>query len=158
MKTLRFTQTLPISLQEAWSFFASPVNLNLITPPQLQFKIQSEVPERMHKDLIIRYRIQPMMKIPMQWVTRISDIEDHVFFIDEQIKGPYKVWRHEHRFEEAEGGVLMTDTLTYDIGMGPIGWLAGKLWVDRQVEQIFAYRRGKLEQLFHPTQRRGDAT
>jgi len=148
MKTLQFTQWLPVSLDEAWNFFASPANLNLITPPGLKFTILSEVLGMMHKDLVIRYRIQPMMKIGMRWVTRITDIEDHVFFIDEQIKGPYKIWRHEHRFEEKEGGVLMTDTLKYDIGMGPIGWIAGKLWVDQQVRGIFEFRKNKLAEIF----------
>jgi ligand-binding SRPBCC domain-containing protein len=148
MKTLRFEQFLPITLDEAWSFFSSPANLNVITPPEMQFKILSEVPATMHKDLIIRYRIQPMMRIGMRWVTRISDVEHGVFFIDEQIKGPYKLWRHEHRFEAKEGGVLMTDILSYDIGLGPLGWIAGKVWVDKQVKGIFAFRNKKLEDIF----------
>ena len=148
MKTLRFEQFLPVTLEEAWTFFASPVNLDLITPPDLKFNILDTLPEKMHKDMIIRYRIRPMMNIPMKWITQITEYEEHVSFTDIQIKGPYKLWRHQHLFKSTEGGVLMTDILQYEIGFGPLGKLAGQLWVDRKVRQIFEFRRRKLQAIF----------
>src|SRR6185295_8575647 len=108
----------------------------------------SKLPDEMYSGLIIHYRIQPLLKIPMKWTTAITAFEKNKFFIDEQIKGPYKLWHHEHHFRAVEGGVLMRDELTYDIGMSFIGWLAGKLWVDQQVRSIFAYRRNKLSEMF----------
>lgn len=151
MKTLLFEQFIPLSLDEAWDFFSNPSNLNLITPEKLNFKTLSEVPRHMYQGLLIRYRIKPMMNIPMIWVTEITAVKDKEYFVDEQIKGPYKQWRHEHHFRAVDHGVMMSDKLTYTIGFGIIGKLAGALWVDHQVSEIFAYRKLKLIELFGNT-------
>ncbi len=148
MKTLIYEQFIPASLDEVWSFFATPDNLNLITPGNMHFKTISDVPPKMYEGLIIRYRIKPMMNIPMTWVTRISALSEKEYFIDEQIKGPYKMWVHHHQFKVADKGVLMTDRITYKIGFGIFGTLLGILWVDRQVENIFRYRRNRVKSIF----------
>jgi len=148
MKYLEFEQFLPIPIEQAWHFFSSPDNLNRITPPHLKFRVLDKLPDEMYKGLIIRYRIQPMLNIPMKWITEITAFEKNKFFIDEQIKGPYKVWHHEHHFKTVAGGVIMTDKLTYDIGWSFLGWLVGRLWVDQQVRNIFSYRRSKLNEMF----------
>ena len=69
-------------------------------------------------------------------------------FADTQIKGPYKTWIHEHHFTAVENGVMMKDILKYDVGYGLLGKLASILWVDKQVREIFTYRKQKLEHLF----------
>lgn len=153
-RQLEFKQFLPIPIEKAWHFFSSPANLNLITPPQLKFHILDKLPEEMYRGLVIRYRIQPMLSIPMKWVTEITALEKNKFFIDQQIKGPYKFWQHDHRFKAVEGGVLMTDKLTYNIGWSFLGWIAGKLWVDKQVQNIFAFREKKLKEMFLISSRR----
>lgn len=148
MKYLEFEHHLPMTLDEAWTFFASPANLNLITPADLDFKILDALPAQMYQGLMIRYKIKPMLNIPLDWVTEITMIKDKEYFIDEQRKGPYRIWHHEHHFKVVEGGVLMTDKLYYDIGMSFIGTIAGALWVDKQVQKIFTYRKTKLNELF----------
>lgn len=148
MKQLTFKQFLPISTEEAWAFFSSPKNLNLITPPGVYFKILNDVPEKMYPGTMIVYKIKPFLNIPFNWVTEITFIEEHKYFIDEQRKGPYRIWHHEHHFEKVNGGVMMTDILYYDIGMSFIGWLAGKLFVHKKVESIFNFRYQKLEEFF----------
>ena len=148
MKELIFEQFLPISLREAWAFFASPLNLNLITPEKLKFRMISQLPEKMEKGLIIRYTIRPMINLPVNWVTKISAFEEEIMFADTQIKGPYKTWIHEHHFTAVENGVMMKDILKYDVGYGLLGKLASILWVDKQVREIFTYRKQKLEHLF----------
>ena len=147
MKYLEFEHLLPMTLDEAWSFFSSPGNLNLITPDDLDFKILDTLPDQMYQGLMIRYKIKPMLNIPLDWVTEITMIKDKEYFIDEQRKGPYRIWHHEHHFKEVQGGVLMTDKLYYDIGMSFIGTIAGALWVDKQVQKIFTYRKTKLNEL-----------
>ena len=148
MKVLKQEQFLPISLETAWSFFATPKNLNLVTPKDMVFEITSELPERLYEGLIITYRIKPMMNIPMNWCTEITHIQEQQFFVDEQRKGPYNIWHHEHHFKAVEGGVLMTDLLHYDIGKSIFGWVAGKLFVHKKVKEIFAYRYRILERYF----------
>jgi ligand-binding SRPBCC domain-containing protein len=149
MKQLIQKQLLPISLDEAWDFFATPKNLNEVTPPDLVFKILSDVPDKMYEGLIISYKIQPMLKISLSWHTEITHIKERQFFVDEQRLGPYQIWHHEHHFEAVDGGVMMTDIfLHYHVGMGPLGWLASKLFVDKKVEQIFQFRYQRLAEYF----------
>ena len=81
-------QFLPVSLNEAWDFFVIPKNLNAVTPKKLDFKILSDAPEKMYEGLLIHYKIKPMINISMHWVTEITHIKEHVYFVDEQRKGP----------------------------------------------------------------------
>jgi ligand-binding SRPBCC domain-containing protein len=148
MHVIKTEQFLPVSLDEAWRFFATPNNLNAITPPDVKFEILSEVPAEMYEGLLITYIIRPMLNIPMYWVTEITHIKHQQLFVDEQRIGPYRMWHHEHHFKAVEGGVLMTDIVSYDIGKWVLGWLAGKLFVHRTINSIFNYRRTRLGQLF----------
>ena len=148
MHILKQEQFLPISLSEAWDFFSTPRNLNEITPDDLDFEICSELPDHVYKGLMITYRIRPILNIPVNWCTEITQVKEKEFFVDEQRSGPYKIWHHEHHFKSTEGGVLMTDILQYEIGKSIFGWLAGKLFVHKKVKQIFDYRYKKLETYF----------
>jgi ligand-binding SRPBCC domain-containing protein len=148
VKKLVFVQKLPITLDAAWEFFSSPKNLNEITPADMTFKITSDVSALMYEGMFITYKISPFLGIQMDWCTEITHIKDRAFFVDEQRKGPYNIWHHEHHFEAVSGGVKMTDILHYDIGKGPLGPIAGALFVDAKVQGIFNYRFKKLEELF----------
>ncbi len=101
-------QFLPISLEEAWGFFATPRNLADITPPDMGFEIRQPFDGRpMYTGQLIRYTVRPLAGIPLQWVTRIDEVEPLHMFVDTQLKGPYKRWWHRHTFEAVQGGVLM---------------------------------------------------
>ena len=103
----------------------------------------------MHAGQLITYRISPLPGLWLHWLTEIRHVTEGVSFVDEQRAGPYKFWYHEHRFEPMAGGVKMHDCVTYDIGWGPFGWLAGKLWVHEQLHRIFAYRCQRVEEIFN---------
>jgi len=148
MKKLKQEQFLPISLDEAWKFFATPKNLNEVIPNDMVFEIISELPETMYAGLLINYRLKPMLNIPINWCTEITHIKEKEYFVDEQRKGPYRIWHHEHHFKAVEGGVVMTDILHYDIGKWIVGKIAGKLFVNKKVKRIFAYRFTLLESYF----------
>ncbi len=148
MKQLIQKQILPISLEQAWDFFATPKNLNEITPEGLKFEMISDLPDVMYEGLLILYYIKPMLNLKVFWCTEITHIKEQQFFVDEQRKGPYAIWHHEHHFKAVPGGVEMTDIIHYDIGKSFIGWLAGKLFVDKKVKAIFEYRYTTLETYF----------
>jgi len=150
IRTLIHKQLLPVSLDKAWNYFATPANLQDITPEDMTFEIISPIPDKMYQGLIILYVIRPFANIPMRWCTEITHIQEHRFFVDNQKSGPYKMWHHEHHFEEKDGGVLMTDILHYDIGKSFLGWIAGALFVHKKVQNIFTYRKKRLEQIFSP--------
>lgn len=138
-------------MEEAWDFFSKPENLNEITPEDMSFQILSGAGERTYAGQIIRYRIKPLLNIPTSWVTEITQCVDREYFIDEQRFGPFKFWHHQHRFQEVDGGVLMTDILHYALPFGIIGEWMGKLFIHQKVKGIFSFRARKLDQLFPKT-------
>lgn len=148
MRHLRREQFIPAEPDQVWSFFATPLNLNELTPPDVRFQILDEIPARMYAGQIIRYRISPLPGVWLKWVTEITVVEAGLRFIDEQRAGPYKFWRHEHRFVPEDGGVRMFDHVAYTVGWGPLGWIAERLWINRQLRKIFDYRQRRVREIF----------
>lgn len=139
---LEYTQVLPVSLERAWDFFSQPDNLPHITPPYMRFTVTSPAQgQSIYPGQIITYTLRPVLGIPMRWVTEITHVRDKEYFVDEQRAGPYRMWHHEHHFQEVEAGVLMKDIVHYQIPFGPLGRFANFLFVQRQLESLFAFRR-----------------
>jgi ligand-binding SRPBCC domain-containing protein len=150
MHILECSQFLPISQEQAWDFFSSPGNLNAITPPHMGFKVLSGFKEgdRMYAGMVIRYTVKPLLGIPLNWVTEITHVDHLNYFVDEQRFGPYSFWHHQHFFKPVKNGVEMRDIVHYKIPFGPLGLIADKILVRKQVEGIFTYRTQKLKSLF----------
>jgi ligand-binding SRPBCC domain-containing protein len=125
---IKLKQFLPLSLDEAWDFFSSPENLVKITPPSMNFRI--------------------LPGINVYWVTEITHVERPYYFMDDQVTGPYTIWKHQHWFREVAGGIEMTDEITYAIPFGFLGRLANYLFVAQQLRAIFKFRYETLRQLF----------
>lgn len=140
---------LPISVVEAWDFFSNPSNLAKITPAEMEFKVVTkDLPEHIHNGLMIAYVVRPLAGIPLKWLSQISAVNAPYSFVDEQLKGPYAYWHHEHTFEEKNGAVLMKDKVTYAISFGWLGQLANKLVVRKKLAQIFDYRTEQILTIF----------
>lgn len=140
---------LPITLLEAWDFFSNPANLSKITPAQMDFKVVTKgLPQHIHNGLTIDYVVRPLAGVPLKWLSQISSVNAPHSFVDEQLKGPYAYWHHEHTFEEKGGKVLMKDKVTYAVPLGLLGRLANALIVRRKLEQIFDYRTKKILEIF----------
>lgn len=151
MPFYQFTQTqkIPASLEVVWNFISSPNNLKEITPDYLSFKVTSNSSsDKMYAGMIITYIVKPILNIPLKWMTEITHVKDKEYFVDEQRVGPYKLWHHQHKIEAIEGGVLMTDIVTYIPPFGFIGTLANKLIIKKQLQEIFNYRTIALEKRF----------
>ena len=152
MKTYRleFTQKIPVDLDTAWDFFSSPLNLSEITPEDMTFDVTSPIQKdtKMYPGMIITYKVSPLLGIKLNWMTEITHVKDHEYFIDEQRFGPFAFWHHNHRFESVNGGVLMHDILHYAIGWGPVGLIANEIIVNKKINGIFNFRYKKVEDLF----------
>jgi Uncharacterized conserved protein len=146
--TLHTKQKLPITVDEAWKFIADPKNLEVITPKSMGFKTISGDEKAMFAGQIIHYTITPLFGIPMQWVTEITHVHDGKFFVDEQRFGPYAFWHHKHFLTPIPGGVEMEDIVHYKVPMGILGQLAHPFLVKPKLDEIFAFRRNKLVELF----------
>lgn len=142
-------QFLPVDIHTAWDFFSSAGNLALITPPEMEFKILTNLDGiEIYEGMLINYIVKPLFSIPLKWQTVISTVDKPNLFIDRQLKGPYSIWEHTHIFKEKDGGVLMIDEVKYQLPFGIIGDLTHKLLVKKKVESIFSFRRRALEKIF----------
>ena len=139
---------LPIDINTAWKFFSSPLNLQKITPPELNFTVRTHLKdEEILEGMIIDYRLKPLFGIPVKWKSEIFNIDKPNCFSDRQLKGPYRLWEHQHIFIEKDGGVLMKDQIYYTLPWG----IAGKLMhfiVKKRIHTVFEYRRSVLNKLF----------
>jgi ligand-binding SRPBCC domain-containing protein len=142
-------QILAASIDEVWAFISSPQNLKNITPPEMGFDILTELPDKMYAGLVIAYNVSPLTGFKTTWVTEITHLEHQHYFIDEQRFGPYTFWHHAHFIKPVEQGVLMTDVVNYKIPLGFIGDWANHLFIKQKLNNIFEYRRLKLDSLFN---------
>ena len=134
-------------LATVFEFFADAKQLERITPPILNFKILTPLPVEMKEGLLLDYQIS-IHKVPIKWRTEIAAWEPPFRFVDRQLKGPYRLWHHEHTFEETDDGTLVKDKVLYN----PLGGaLVHKLFVRRDLEKIFRYRQDKIAEIFAAT-------
>jgi len=144
VSTFSSQQIIQAPLAEVFRFFSDAANLEHLTPPWLGFEVLTPAPIEMAPGALIDYRLR-WRRVPLRWRTEIEIWEPTYRFVDRQIRGPYRLWRHEHLFEEHRGGTMVEDRIEYAaIGGRLAHWLA----VDRDVETIFAYRRQALESVF----------
>ena len=144
---LRREQRLPGTPEEVFGFFADAHNLEALTPPLLRFRLVTPAPIAMGQGALIRYRLR-VHRVPVSWLTQITEWDPPHGFVDEQIKGPYALWHHTHTFEATrDGGTLMRDVVRYRVGFGALGRLADRLVVRRDVEAIFDFRAQRIPAL-----------
>lgn len=147
--TFQETQLIPTSINVLWDFISSPQNLKKITPEYMGFDvITTNLPEKMYPGMIIAYHVRPLLGIKTTWVTEITHVTDLKYFVDEQRFGPYTMWHHQHLLEPVDGGVLMTDIIDYQPPLGILGAIANQLTIRKKLEEIFAFRKIKLEEYF----------
>jgi len=136
-EAIEFRQVLPGTPAEIFPFFADAANLERITPPWLRFTVLTPAPIAMRPGTLIDYRLRWRV-FPIRWRTLISTWDPPHRFVDEQIRGPYRIWHHEHTFERDGDTTVMRDRIHF---LAPLSWISHPLTVRRDVERIFAHRR-----------------
>lgn len=145
--TLDSIQFINKPIEDVFEFFSNPDNLSVITPPKLGFKILTPTPIKMSVGRLIDYKIY-LMGIPIHWRTLITDFDPPHTFIDQQIKGPYNIWHHTHTFQKVDGGVEIKDRVVYSIPFSILGRILNFLWIRKDLENIFNYRKKVIDELF----------
>ena len=145
--TLRREQRLARPIDEVFAFFGDARNLEAITPPLLRFRVLTPDPIAMGPGALIRYRLR-VRGMPVGWLTAIREWEPPHRFVDEQLRGPYALWHHTHTFErDGDDATIMRDEVRYALPFGPLGELARRLFVGRDVEEIFDFRARRIVEL-----------
>lgn len=140
-------QWIDADLDRVFEFFADAENLGVITPPWLDFHIETPLPVEMRTGLILEYKIR-LASVPQRWVTRIENWDPPRGFVDNQEKGPYRLWHHTHEFRPLGGGVLMTDRVRYVLPFGWLGRIVHAVAIRAALAAIFDYRLHKIRELF----------
>jgi ligand-binding SRPBCC domain-containing protein len=145
--TLSFKQQVQRPLPEVFDFFSRAENLEVLTPAWLKFKILNVKPQPVQQGTLIDYSLR-VHGIPLRWTSEIVEWEPPHRFVDLQLRGPYKLWRHEHRFEARDGGTWISDIINLVLPLGFLGQVVYKIKVQSDVQGIFAFREGKIRSIF----------
>jgi ligand-binding SRPBCC domain-containing protein len=145
--TIHREQWVPRPIDEVFEFFSDAHNLEAITPPKLNFHVLTPAPIDLKTGALIDYKLR-INGIPIRWITRIDEWNPPYGFVDTQLKGPYKLWRHSHEFISENNGTRMIDHVRYKLPFGLLGTLVHALWVKHNVESIFAYREKIIGERF----------
>ena len=135
---------LPQTRDKVFAFFSDAQNLDLITPPWLHFRTITQAPAKMRPGAVIDHRLR-IHGFPLRWRSKITHWHPPSRFVDQQVSGPYRLWFHEHRFEERDGGTLMHDHVRY---AGRFDFLIHRFFIRPDIDHIFAYREKKLRDIF----------
>jgi ligand-binding SRPBCC domain-containing protein len=137
---LERSQRVEVPIEQAFDFYGDFANLEPLTPPWLHFEVTTPGEVKFRPGTLLDYRLR-LHGVPLRWQTRIETWEPPTSFVDSQIKGPYSLWEHTHTFEhDGDGATVIHDRVRYEIPLGPLGTLAHRLFVRRDLERIFDYR------------------
>lgn len=145
--TLHKKLELPISQKEAWDFFANAENLAQLTPKEMNFRIESEIPPKSYPGLVLAFSVTPLLGVRQTWVSEITQVQEPDYFIDVQVSGPYKYWHHKHGFNKTPNGVELEDLVHYALPFSPISNIFNG-FIRKELEKVFAYRQKILKELF----------
>jgi uncharacterized protein (TIGR01777 family) len=141
-------QFVPRSIEEVFTFFSLPQNLEELTPSWLNFRVlKCSTSEEIKEGTLIDYQLK-IHGVPVRWKTLIESWQPGKSFVDTQLKGPYRKWHHTHRFEKVKGGTLLLDEVVYQVPGGFVGNQFGGKFIRKDIESIFAFRKKKIAELF----------
>ena len=135
---------LPQPRSKVFAFFADAKNLDLITPPWVHFRTVTPGPSELRAGMVMDHRLR-IHGFPLRWRSEITDWDPPARFVDEQVRGPYRLWIHEHRFDERDDGTLVHDHVRYAV---LFDLLIHRLLIRSDIERIFTYREKKLREIF----------
>lgn len=148
MYQLRREVVVDAPIGEVWEFFSNPKNLQKITPSEMNFDVLSGAEEPTYAGQVICYKVNILPLVRVGWVTEITHVKEKAFFVDEQRFGPYRFWHHQHHFVAMGNRTKMVDIVHYKLPMLPFTGLVNKLFICKQLNQIFNYRTQQVDKLF----------
>lgn len=147
---LERSQRFGVPVERAFEFYVDAGNLEPMTPPWLHFEVTTPGELTLRQGALLDYRLR-LHGVPLRWQGRIEVWEPPLRFVDVQVRGPYALWEHTHLFEpDGDAATVIHDRVRYAVPLGPLGALAHRLFVRRDLERIFDYRSRVASELLVP--------
>ena len=140
-------QWLPQPPEVLFPFYADCRHMNLVLPPWIRFEILDGRDRPLAPGVTYDYRLS-LHRLPLQWRTRITEVNAPHYFADIQERGPYAHFKHEHTFEPHDGGTWTVDRVTYRPPGGLLAPLINTLWVQRDLRRLFEHRHQVMADLY----------
>ena len=137
-------QWLEQNQKDVFAFFSEAKNLERITPPFVRFKITHQSTPDIQSGTLFDYRLK-IRGIPIRWRTEILDWNPITSFVDTQLRGPYKVWHHTHRFYTFGNGTLCEDEVYFALPAVPLFAKLVMIIVKKDVKKIFDFRKKVID-------------
>lgn len=158
MNQYRRRTRIPAPLDEVWTFHSRIDGLVQLTPGFLNLRIERVVgsdgepdPDHLESGSRIFMSIQPFGVGPRQsWISHIREREKSpgsAYFVDEMSDGPFKSWRHTHRFYRDGTETILVDEVEYELPFGGVGTILGPIAVIG-FEPMFRYRHRRTRERF----------
>jgi ligand-binding SRPBCC domain-containing protein len=148
--TLERRQEIARSRSDVFRFFSDPFNLERITPRFLRFRILSPRPIVLTAGTHLEYSLA-LFGVRFRWKTLIEQWLPEESFVDVQLSGPYKLWRHTHIFTKlGDDRTLMIDRVEYALPGGAFAKPAHAFFVSPILKRIFDYRGRMIERMLAP--------
>jgi ligand-binding SRPBCC domain-containing protein len=146
MHHLEWNSFVPVSIERVWAFFSDPAHLPLLTPPEMRLSLVGGEAGTVRQGSLIEFRLR-LLGLSLPWTSRIDVWEPGRRFVDVQVRGPYRHWRHEHIFRSVHGGTCIQDRVDYAIPLAALGRLLHRAWIRSALERIFGYRSRAVARL-----------
>ncbi len=143
-----FETRIAAPVEKVWAFHESVEALKALTPPDRNVTVMSE--DTAVREGALHVLRVVMFGVPIVWKARITDVQPPFGFTDTAEKSPFAAWRHRHDFLPDGDGTLLRDTVEYRAPFGPLGALAHRLFIDRDIERMFAYRHRVTKEALEP--------
>jgi ligand-binding SRPBCC domain-containing protein len=134
--------------QELWDFLSNPANLDALTPKHMGGSPVGDMPDKMKTGMEVTYEIRLLRFIKLEWIARFPEVIPNAYFIDQQVKGPFKSWQHNHIIAERDGKIYMDDKVIYEPPLGVLGDLGNALIIRPMLKSLFRFRSKIFKKMF----------
>lgn len=129
---------LPVSPDVAFAYHEQPGALQRLIPPWESVSVErSDNSLATGSQVLLR---QNFFGLGLRWLAEHGEYEPPVRFVDRQVHGPFRSWRHEHIFQPNCSGCRLIDRIHYQLPFGIFGRAAGGRFIASQIDRMFRYR------------------